>query len=149
MKWAKHKMYEPTNHRGMVAPALRAFLSSLRSTTTRAFDRVRRQRTIGNMNGAVKYTMSWLKERQLTFAPFDKESGVCLVKRERLEKVKVKVMQSQFYEPVDELCLNALQADFRKQYFGWAKLVKKVEDNERIGQVIRRSMNCMNAWYSK
>lgn len=45
------------------------------------------------MIGAVRYTLRWLAERGLPGAPFDKESGVCLIRRAGLQSVKLGVLR--------------------------------------------------------
>lgn len=71
-------------------------------------------------------------ERDLTFAPFDKESGVCLIKRSVLAAAKQGVMRSSFHEPVTE-DVDTLQGRFRCQYFQLAAKVQKLEECDRAG----------------
>jgi hypothetical protein len=138
LSWAKHKMYEVSKFRGTVAPAMRDFLSGLRHTATRAFNQVRKRHTTGDMLRVVRDTLGWLAERGLTFAPFDKESGVCLIKTTELESVKQEVMKSEFYEVVTE-DLDTVQKNFRRQYFKLAKLVevtKKIRSYRPHGEKV-------------
>lgn len=100
------------------------------------------------MVAALRWTIRWLRERNLAVAPFDEESGCCLITRADLLVVKLRVMASSFYEPVPEDMVDAVQADIRARYFKLAKMVQDLEQSERVGSTIRRSMNCDDAWYS-
>lgn len=146
-KCYKHKMCDVTPHRGFVEPALRDFLIRLRSTLASAFRRARRRTCSGNFSSAFLWARQWLTEEGLMLAPFDKESGCCLIRKSDMAHVKEEVMRGSCYEPVSE-DLETLQQLHRARYFRLAAWVAKTSENDRLGHLVRRSMNNEKAWYS-
>ncbi len=70
-----------------------------------------------------------------------------MIRTAELESVTQEVMKSTFYEVVKE-DLDTVQQNFRRQYFKLAKLVEVADKSDRVGHMVRRSMNCSDAWYS-
>jgi hypothetical protein len=135
-------------YNGYVPPALSAMLSDFREEGLRAIARARRVHNQGNKCAAFRWTLQWMAARELVFAAFDKESGVCLIKQSSLMAVKRDVLRSNFYEGVTTNAVE-LQGQFRREYFKLASLVQKLEGgSEQVGHAIRKSMQCDKAWYS-
>lgn len=44
--------------------------------------------------------------------------------------------------------IDEIQTDIRARYFKLAKRIQDLEQSEKIGSTIRRSMKCDDAWYS-
>lgn len=63
-------------------------------------------------------------------------------------EVKRRVMASSFYEEIPPYMIDEIQTDIRARYFKLAKRIQDLEQSEKIGSTIRRSMKCDDAWYS-
>lgn len=122
-------------------------MQDFREHMAAAFKRVRRRQNLGNITAAVRFTTRWMHVCGLVIAPFDKESGVCLIRAADLVQVEEQVLTSDFYEPVVD-DLNDLQNTFRAEYCRLAHAVQRLEGDERLGGTLRRSLNCSRASYS-
>lgn len=146
--WSKHSMHGVPAFKGTVTAGLKRLIMDFRKKMLDTFHKVRRRHTTGNMNAALRWTIRWLRDRSLCVAPFDKESGVCLIKLSDLSQVQRDVLASSFYCKISADAVNEVEAKFKKQYISLAKAVQTLEQSDRTGHAIRRSLFCKEAWYS-